>query len=93
MDYVKNATAYYGTVFKTRGIGLSKLNKSDNKRQDEDVSSQQNINHTSGSNLIFLNNRMTHTNKLNGYRRQSVPLVETDATQTFQTPQNNKVNV
>jgi hypothetical protein len=40
MDYVKNATAYYGTVFKTRGIGLSKLNKSDNKRQDEDVSSQ-----------------------------------------------------
>jgi hypothetical protein len=40
MDYVKNATAYYGTVFKTRGIGLSKLNKSESKRQDVEVSSR-----------------------------------------------------
>ena len=93
MDYVKNATAYYGTVFKTRGIGLSKLNKSESKRQDVEVSSRQNINLTSDSNLIFLNNRMTHTNQLNGYRRQSVPLVVTEATPTFKTSVNNKANV
>lgn len=71
IDYVKNATAHYGTVFKTRSSGLAKVKVSDRDRaQDAEAAAKANAFDYSGdSELIFLTNRMTHTNKVGGYRR------------------------
>lgn len=73
IDYVKNATAQYGTVFKTRSCGLSKIKVSE-KDKEADVAAaeqakQNAVNYSDDSNLIFLNNRMTHPHKVGGYRR------------------------
>lgn len=35
MDYVKNATAHYGAVFKTRSLGLSKIKLTDKDIADD----------------------------------------------------------
>jgi hypothetical protein len=71
IDYVKNATSHYGAVFKSRGSGLSKM-KITEKDKAEDAEAEARhlaIKHSDESDLIFLNNRTTHTNKLNGYNR------------------------
>lgn len=72
IDYVKNATAHYGTVFKTKSMGLSKMKVTDmDKQADAELEKNANeaLKYSDDSNLIFLNNRMTHPNKVGGYRR------------------------
>jgi hypothetical protein len=72
IDYVKNQTAHYGTVLKTRTMGgLAKVKVSEKDRA-EDAEAARNaavVNYSDDSQLIFLNNRMTHPNKVGGYRR------------------------
>jgi len=70
IDYVKNATAHYGTVFKTRSSGLAKVKVSDRDRAHDAEAAAQ-AKYSNDSELIFLTNRMTHTNKVGGYRRQN----------------------
>jgi hypothetical protein len=87
LDYVKNATAHYGTVFKTRSVGLSKIKITEKEiAEDAENARQKAVNHSSDTDLIFLNNRMTHTNKLNGYRRTSQPFDATNPGHTSKTP-------
>jgi len=71
IDYVKSATQHYGTVFKTRTQGLSKIKVTDKdlKADTEQAMRAAAQQYSDDSNLIFLNNRMTHPNKVGGYRR------------------------
>lgn len=89
MDYVKNATAHYGTVFKTRSNNLSKIKVSDkDKAEDAEGARQIAVNYSGDTDLIFLNNRMTHTNKVGGYRRnqQSIDVPATNSLSQTRTP-------
>lgn len=94
MDYVKNATAHYGTVFKARSTGLSKIRISE-KDVAEDASNARKkaVNYSSETDLIFLNNRMTHTNKLNGFRHSSQPFDAITSGQISKTPIKSKALV
>jgi len=70
IDYVKSATAHYGTVLKTRTMGLSKIKVTDkDKADDAEAARNAAFQYSDDSQLIFLNNRMTHPNKVGGYRR------------------------
>jgi len=74
LDYVKNATTHYGTVFKAKTLGLSKIKVSDKDiAADAQNARQKAVNYSNDTDLIFLNNRMTHTNKVEGYRRSNQP--------------------
>lgn len=66
IDYVKNATKHYGTIFKVRQ-GLSKLRISQ-KDKLEDAEAEKQLRHSVNTDIVFLNNRMTHPNYVQGYR-------------------------
>lgn len=58
LDYVKNQTAHYGTVFKNnKGLSRIRVSSKDREIDSEGERQAQHQQHSDGTELIFLNNR------------------------------------
>lgn len=64
MQYVQSQTAHYGTVFNKKNT-LTKVRLNSKEREEEEAYKQAQ-HHSSDTDLVFLKNRTTHTNRVNG---------------------------